>query len=93
MAQKRFHIATPGQLRELSQFLKTGSVDCLASVWNAALNKKGSSPWDHSIYAIFRGDTRKAFIGREFGAGTVTINYDLKYNPALKWCKENLKME
>ena len=90
MAEKRFHIKTPGQLREMEQFVKRGSLTALISVWNAAINKKGSSPWDNAIFAVFDGNSRKAYIGRRLGDGDAIINYDLKYNPALKWCKEHL---
>ena len=88
---KKYHIATPEQLKELNTFAKEGSAAPMATVWSAKLRKDGTSPWDNAIFAVFKTDRgRKAWIGRKVGEG-MTVNTSLKYNPALKWCEDNLK--
>lgn len=88
---KKYHIATPEQLKELNTFAKEGSAAPMATVWSTKLRKDGSSPWDNAIFAIFETDNgRKAWIGRKVGEG-MTVNTSLKYNPALKWCEDNLE--
>lgn len=88
---KQYHIKTPEQLKQLNEYAKEGSAASLASVWSTKVRKDGKSPWDNAIFAIFETDNgRKAWIGRKAGAG-MTVNTSLKYNPALKWCEENLK--
>lgn len=89
--KKRFLIKTPEQLTNLGAFLKDGDVTNLVKVWTVKLRKDGVSPWDGKVFALFCSDNgRKAYIGRKCGAGC-TINYSLKYNPALKWCEEHLE--
>ena len=94
---KKYHIATPEQLKELNTFAKEGSAAPMATVWSTKLRKDGSSPWDNAIFAIFETDNgRKAWIGRKARivreVGTAfTSNVSLKYTPALKWCEDNLK--
>lgn len=88
---KQYHIETPEQLKEINAFAKSGSAAQMAAVWSAKLRKDGVSPWDKAIFAVFTTENRrKAFIGRKVGAG-MTINTELKYNPALKYCEEHLK--
>lgn len=88
---KKYHIATPEQLKELNTFAKEGSAAPMATVWSTKLRKDGSSPWDNAVFAIFETDNgRKAWIGRKVGE-EMTVNTSLKYNPALKWCEDNLK--
>ena len=89
---KRYHVETPDQLKELNGFAKQGSAENLVKMWNVALRKDGKAPWDKSIFAVFdtsRG--RKAYIGRKLGEG-MTVNVSLKYNPALKYCEDHLKL-
>lgn len=90
---KRFHVKTPDQLREFEPYIKTGNVERIASVWNAKLRKDGKSPWDNAIYAVFAqaGRSRKASIMRSGTDGNMLVVAELKYNPALEWCRENLK--
>lgn len=89
--RKQYHIETPEQLKELNKFAKDGSAASMAAVWSTKLRKDGKSPWDNAIFAIFETDNgRKAWIGRKSGAG-MTVNTSLKYNPALKWCEQNLE--
>lgn len=89
---KRYHVETPDQLKELNGFTKQGSAENLVKMWNVALRKDGKSPWDKSIFAVFdTSNGRKAYIGRKLGEG-MTVNVSLKYNPALKYCEDHLKL-
>ena len=89
--EKQYHIKTPEQLKEINQFAKEGSALNLAKIWTVKLRRDGASPWDGKVFALFSTERgRKAYIVRQSGAG-MTINVSLKYNPALKWCEENLE--
>ena len=88
---KRYHIKSPEQLKELGAFLKEGDITNLVKVWTVKLRKDGVSPWDNAVFALFKTEHgRKAYICRKSGAGYL-LNYSLKYNPALKWCEEHLE--
>ena len=94
MKIKSYHIASPEQLNELGVLTKdTERLKQIRSVWSIALRKKGKTPWDHAIFAEFYsyGGTRKAVIVRI--SNNKILVADLKYNAALKWCKEHLKLE
>ena len=96
MKIKSYHIASPEQLNELGDLAKdTERLKHIRSVWSIACRKKGKSPWDHAIFAEFYsyGITRKAFIIRISTNKNKVLVADLKYNPALKWCKEHLELE
>ena len=94
VTRKRYHIETPEQLRELASFTKEGSAEQIASTWSAKRRKAGKTPWDNDIYAVFiGGKNRKACIARKDANGNQTVFVWLKYNYALKWCEQNLKLE
>lgn len=96
MKIKSYHIASPEQLNELGVLAKdTERLKQIRSVWSIARRKKGKSPWDHAIFAEFYsyGNTRKAVIVRISVNNDEVLVADLKYNAALKWCKDHLKLE
>lgn len=90
--EKQYLIETPEQLKELNGFAKDGNALNFAKIWTVKLRRDGMSPWDGKVFALFTTERgRKAYIARRSGAG-MTMNVSLKYNPALKWCEENLKL-
>ena len=90
--EKLYLIETPEQLKELNEFAKEGNALNFAKIWTVKLRRDGKSPWDGKVFALFTTDRgRRAYIARQSGAG-MTMNVSLKYNPALKWCGENLKL-
>ena len=96
MNMKSFHIVSPQQLTELGSFAKEAErIMPIRSVWNIARRKKKKTPWDHAIFARFYsyGTTRKAVIVRKSTDDSTTLIAELKYNPALNWCKEHLQLE
>ena len=90
---KRFHVKTPDQLKEFEPYIKTGNVEHIASVWSVKLRKDGKSPWDNAIHVVFSqtGRSRKASVMRSGTDGNMLVVAELKYNPALEWCRENLE--
>ena len=89
--EKQYLIETPEQLKELNGFAKDGNALNFAKIWTVKLRRDGMSPWDGKVFALFTTERgRKAYIARRSRAG-MTMNVSLKYNPALKWCEDNLK--
>jgi|GEM_PF-2371063 len=96
MKIKSYLITSPEELNELGTLAKDAErLKQIRSVWSIARRKKGKSPWDHAIFAEFYsyGSTRKASIIRISTNKDKVLVADLKYNPALKWCKEHLKLD
>ena len=92
MAAKRFHIATPEQLRELSEFVKEGKLNNIASVWTAAKRRNGATRWDDKIFVGFSGDRhRVAEVVRIDANSELVYCATLRYNLALNWCEKNLR--
>lgn len=91
---KLFVVETPEQLKELNQFCKSGGTQTVASVWNAARRKSGgSSPWDGKIMVSFQADgkTRSATVVRISTSDELREVAQLKYTPAIRWCREHLE--
>lgn len=97
MAIKRFRIETPEQLRALDEMRAKDQLSCsaYATVWSAARNGSGGkSSWDKDFQVRFvseRFGARKAYIDK-VGLGGNPALRELKYNPALAYCRENLQM-
>ena len=95
MAAKRYGIRTPDELKMLATFARDNpackALRMMATVWSSARRKSGRTVWDGAIFAEFSGDrSREARIIR-MRAGTGTPCQELRYNMALKWCRENLE--
>lgn len=91
---KLFTIETPEQLRELSEFVKCGSVSTLATVWSATRRRMGgTSPWDGKIMVSFytSGRQRNAVVFRITTSDETEESARLKYTPALDWCYKHLQ--
>lgn len=95
MKQKRYQIENPEQLKELEKFSKTGKLNTLIAVWNSAIRKGSAAAWQKAFHVTFASakNERIATIERDSTGGTVRICAELKYVPAIKWCKENLILE
>lgn len=92
MAAKKFHIATPEDLKSLSPLVKEGKLDRIIGVWMAARSKRGETRWDKSIYVGFSGDRHKnAEIVRFSADGEIVYCATLQYNKALNWCEQHLR--
>ena len=92
MAAKRFHIATPDQLRALSEFVKDGKLNTMISVWTATKRRQGATRWDNAIFVGFSGDRRRtAEVVRIDANGELVYCATLRYNLALNWCEKNLR--
>lgn len=92
MAAKRFHIATPEELRQLAAFVKEGKLDATIRVWTVTIRKQGKCPWDDTIYIGFSGDrNRNAEIFRIAAGGEVIRCASMHYNKALNWCEQHLQ--
>lgn len=92
MAAKRFHIATPEQLRELAGFVKEGKLNTVISVWTAVKRRNGTTHWDDKIYVGFSGDrSRTAEVVRIDANSELVYCATLRYNLALNWCEKNLR--
>ena len=91
---QRYLIETPEQLREIEPFCKTGTVTNTATAWSAMRRHDGGkSRWDGTVEAVFTTDAgaRMARVARIGVSGErITVAF-IKYNPALKWCREHLK--
>lgn len=99
MSVKRFRIETPEQLRLLDAFLtgKQASCTAYATVWSATRNGHGGkSAWDNDFSVRFvaeRFGQRKAYLDKaDTKTGTTVALRELRYNPALSFCRENLQM-
>lgn len=92
MAAKRFHVATPDQLRELAALVKEGKLGNMVSVWTAAKRRTGETRWDNAIYVGFSGDLHKdAEVVRISADGELVYCATLRYNKALNWCEQHLR--
>jgi len=91
---KLFAVETPDQLRELNQFCKSGGTQTVASVWSVSQRKNGgSSPWNGKIMVSFQteGRTRNATVVRISTSDELREVAQLKYIPAIQWCREHLE--
>ncbi len=92
MAAKRFHIATPEELRQLAAFVKDGKLDAMIRVWTVTVRKQGKSRWDDAIYIGFSGDRNRIAEVFRISADSEVIRCALmQYNKALNWCERHLK--
>lgn len=92
MAAKRFHIATPEQMKALCEFVKDGNLSRTASVWSATHRREGKTRWDQAIYACFSGDRSKEAEVVRLGSNEEIVHCArLKYNLALSWCESHLR--
>ncbi len=93
---KLFIVDSPEGLREISQFIKAGSVSSVATVWSVARRKHGGScAWDGRIMVSFStsGRNRNAVVFRIRPTGEREKMAALKYTPALAWCYEHLHLQ
>lgn len=92
MAAKRFHIATPEELRQLAAFVKEGKLDAMIRVWTVTVRRQGKSRWDDAIYISFSSDrNRNAEVFRIAAGGEVIRCASMHYNKALNWCEQHLR--
>lgn len=92
---KKFKIESPEQLESLSPFVKTGGVKAPAKVWRTEkVRKNGPTNWDGHVVAEFRRHQGKneAMVYVEKPTGPFVFA-QLKYNTAVRWCKENLALQ
>ena len=91
---KRFIFDSPEQLRTLafSNLVKDGSIMPTAKVWSSS-KRQGMDAWDGKIGVCFltEGRERVAKVYRKRSNGDEVTIARLKYNPALEWCRENLR--
>lgn len=94
MAAKRFHIATPEDLKALAQFDKEAPsrLDRLIRVWTANKRRLGKTRWDNAFFCVFSGDRmRIAEIERITSENELEYCASLRYNLALNWCEQHLR--
>lgn len=92
--ERRFAVEEPEQLREMAPLVKEGYVQNVATVWNAERRRRGGKcAWDGQIVATFKtsGKLRSAVSMRVSSRGEEVAFAQLKYAPALAWCKEHLE--
>lgn len=94
---KKYVFGNPEQLKAIVYLCKDGSdssITNVARVWSVTCRQKGKSPWDGKIGASFytEGRERKACVFRIGTNGKENVIGWLKYNPALKWCEDNLEI-
>lgn len=94
---KRFICNHPDQLKEIARLCKDdGNTKIIntAKVWSVTRRQKGKAPWDGKISASFgtEGRERKACVIRLGTNDKISVIGWLKYNPALKWCGDNLEI-
>ena len=91
---KRFIFDSPDQLQmlEASSLLKEGRVLNTARVWRVS-QRQGKDSWDGMIGVCFltEGRDRVAKVYRKKPNGEEVTIARLKYNPALEWCRKNLR--
>lgn len=93
--EKVFHFQKPAQLKEIVSCCNAGSaakVSNLAKFWSAKSRSMTATPFDGNIHAVFIADNkaRSAYIYRSGIGNEHQVIGTLKYNIALKWCRENL---
>lgn len=93
---KKYVFGNPEQLKSIVHLCKDGSstsITNVARVWSVTCRQKGKAPWDGKIGASFytEGRERKACVFRVDTNGRENVIGWLKYNPALKWCEDNLE--
>lgn len=96
-AMKKFVFGNPEQLKAIAELSKDGSASSImnvAKVWSVTRRQKGEVPWDGKISASFytEGRERKARVFRLGTNDKISVIGWLKYNPALKWCEDNLEI-
>jgi len=91
---KRFVFRTPEQLKAMVVLCRDDASKIIntAKVWNVATRQKGKTPWDGKICVSFytEGRERKACVFRFGTDDQMHMLGELKYNSALKWCREHL---
>ena len=97
---RKFIFGNAEQLKAIANLSKDGSASGtiilnVASVWSVTCRQKGNSPLDGTIFASFytEGRERKACVYRLDKYGRENVIGWLKYNPALKWCEDNLETD
>ena len=94
MAAKRFHIATPEELRELERFAKEqpSGLQNVIRIWTVTKRRQQKTNWDRNFYACFSGTRdRIAEIVRFDSGHELAATYPVRYNLALQWCETHLK--
>lgn len=94
---KKYVFGNPEQLKSIVHLCKDvsdSSITNVARVWSVTCRQKGKAPWDGKIGASFytEGRERKACVFRIGTNGKENVIGWLKYNPALKWCEDNLEI-
>lgn len=97
---KKFVFGNAEQLKAIANLSKDGSASGaiilnVASVWSVTCRQNGKSPWDGKIGVSFYTEDRerKACVYRVDQYGRENVIGWLKYNPALKWCEDNLETD
>ena len=93
---RKFIFGNAEQLKAIIHLCKDGSATSItnvARVWSVTCRQKGKAPWDGKIGISFctEGRERKAYVFRIGTNGEENVIGWLKYNPALKWCEDNLE--
>lgn len=93
---RKFIFGNAEQLKAITHLCKDGSATSItnvAMVWSVTCRQKGKAPWDGNIGVSFctEGRERKAYVFRIGTNGEENVIGWLKYNPALKWCEDNLE--
>lgn len=92
---KKYRIESPEQLESLAPFVKTGGVTAPAKVWRTEKVRKNGGPtnWDGHVTVEFcrQKNVNQARVYVEKPAGPYVFA-QLKYNTAVRWCKENLTL-
>lgn len=94
MAAKRFHIATPEELRELEQFAKErpSGLQNVIRIWTVTKRRQKETNWDKNFYVFFSGTRERAAEIVRFDSGrTLAATYPVRYNLALRWCETHLR--
>ena len=91
---KIFAINNPDQLRAIGDLAKEGDTTIVARVWNATRKKNGGScSLDGRVMVSFytEGKKRHAVVFRITSIAYMDEIAELKYTPALEWCRKHLQ--
>lgn len=92
MAAKRFHVATPEQLKELNGMVTSGKLENMVRTWAATARRCGKSRWDDAFIVGFSGDqNRIAEVWRITNSQELVYCASVRYNTALRYCGRNMR--
>lgn len=90
----QYQVQTTDQLSTLCKYSKSKDLGRFVDVWAATLRRDGKCLWDNAFFVAFNvkpDRKREAIVYRRLPNGEEVFCAELKYNQALRFCKEVLK--